>query len=282
MELVTIAIPIYNGAPYLRDAIHSVLNQSYKEWRLLLIDDGSTDDSLSIMREFEALDARIRVISDGQNRGLVARLNESVALTETKYYARMDADDIMYITRIEEELCFLEAHPEIDVVGTSIMTIDNKNNIVGSDLHQGSVDRFIHPSIMGRSEWFKANPYSDWAVRAEDFELWCRTSTRSRFWALDKPLLFYREFGMVPYKKTMLSLHTILRIARRYRCYERSWWWSAKLATLTVAKMCAYSLFALFGNDEFIVRHRQRKAIPQHRCLTMNDLLKSIADNVKR
>ena len=84
---------------------------------LYLINDGSTDNSLSIMQEFPSLDSRIKIIDDGENKGLITRLNQSVVMTSTKYYARMDADDIMYITRIEEQVNFLDSHPDVDVLG---------------------------------------------------------------------------------------------------------------------------------------------------------------------
>ena len=129
--LVSIVIPVYNGEVYLRDAIQSVVNQTFQNWKLYLINDGSTDGSLVIMEEYALRDARIKVIDDGQNKGLVTRLNQSVEIAVGKYYARMDADDIMYITRIEEQVTFLESHPDVDVLGTSIMIIDNNNDIVG-------------------------------------------------------------------------------------------------------------------------------------------------------
>ena len=119
--LVSIVIPVYNGEVYLRDAIQSVVNQTFQNWKLYLINDGSTDGSLVIMEEYALRDARIKVIDDGQNKGLVTRLNQSVEIAVGKYYARMDADDIMYITRIEEQVTFLESHPDVDVLGTSIM-----------------------------------------------------------------------------------------------------------------------------------------------------------------
>lgn len=104
--LVTITIPIYNAMSYLKDSIQSVINQTYKDWILYLINDGSSDDSLAVMREFAEKDSRIKIIDDGLNRGLIERLNGSIAMCETKYYARMDADDIMYVTRIEEQVNF--------------------------------------------------------------------------------------------------------------------------------------------------------------------------------
>lgn len=183
---VTIAIPVYNGESYLRDAIQSVVNQTFQDWELYLVNDGSTDGSLAIMQEYALRDIRIKVIDDGQNKGLVTRLNQSIEIAVGKYYARMDADDIMYITRIEEQVKFLESHPDVDVLGTSIMIIDNNNNIMGSGMCSGRVNSFIHPTVMGKLEWFRANPYCEWALRAEDMELWSRTASKSKFWALNQ------------------------------------------------------------------------------------------------
>ena len=143
--LVTIAIPIYNAEKYLRYAIQSCINQTYQNWELLLMCDGSTDTSIGIMEEMAAYDSRIRVIYDDVNKGLVYRLNQSIKLAKGKYYARMDADDIMAVNRIEEEVNFLELHPMVDVVGTSMMMIDGDNHIMGSSL-QTTDSIFVHPS----------------------------------------------------------------------------------------------------------------------------------------
>lgn len=276
MPLVTIAIPVYNGMPYLRDTIQSVVNQTYKDWVLYLINDGSKDDSLKIMNEFAAKDSRIIIIDDGLNKGLIARLNQSTAMTTTKYYARMDADDIMYLTRIEEQVNFLESHPEIDVVGASIMTIDSSNNIISSGLCYGKVERFIHPTVMGKSEWFKENPYCNWAIRAEDFELWTRTNRQSNFWALNKPLLFYREFGLPTLKKTLMSLNTVLKISFRYRQYNQSFRWFLSLSSKTICKMIIYTILGVMGQSNMIVKLRKRVEIPVKDRLTASDLAECI------
>lgn len=274
--LVTIAIPVYNAERYLCDAIQSVINQTYSDWCLYLINDGSTDNSVSIMQEFAAKDSRIKIIDDGKNKGLPARLNESIALTKTKYYARMDADDIMYITRIEEQVRYLEEHPGIDVLGTSIMTIDNNNTIIGSGLCYGSVNSFIHPTVMGKTEWFKTNLYCEWAVRAQDAELWYRTSYKSHFWSLDRPLLFYREFGIPTLNKYLKSKMTILRILSYYKKYHKSICWFLLSTFKTLLKMGVYIYFALLGKIDMLVKWRNRKPIPKHLCLTQKDLELSI------
>lgn len=279
--LVTIAIPIYNAIPYLRDTIESVVNQTYKEWILYLINDGSTDDSLAIMQEFAARDSRIQIIDDGQNRGLIARLNQSTAICETKYYARMDADDIMYITRIEEQVRFLESNPDIDVCGTSIMTIDNNNTIIGSGFNEGKVAGFIHPTVMGKAEWFKANPYADWALRAEDFELWTRTGKKSNFYSIGKPLFFYREFGVPTFKKYFLSQKTVILIARRYKKYGKPFSWYAKIACSTYAKIIINAGLATLGKMDVLISMRNRTLVPEELRLTKEDLEISIKSYFK-
>lgn len=275
--LVTIAIPVYNGESYLRDAIQSVVNQTFQDWELYLINDGSTDNSLAIMQEYALNDIRIKVIDDGQNKGLVTRLNQSIETAIGKYYARMDADDIMYVTRIEEQVRFLESHPDVDVLGTSIMIIDNENNIVGSNMHDGKVNAFIHSTVMGKSEWFRANPYCGWALRAEDMELWSRTASKSNFWALDKPLLFYREFGVPVTKKYIQTQKTLLRIFLRYEKYEKSCFWWLKNSLYAVVKIVAYIIFDLFDKTDILVSKRHRMPLPGTKLLSKEDLIKSIS-----
>lgn len=274
---VTIAIPVYNGESYLRDAIQSVVNQTFQDWELYLVNDGSTDGSLAIMQEYALRDIRIKVIDDGQNKGLVTRLNQSIEIAVGKYYARMDADDIMYITRIEEQVKFLESHPDVDVLGTSIMIIDNDNNIMGSGMCGGRVNSFIHPTVMGKLEWFKANPYYNWALRAEDMELWSRTASKSNFWALDKPLLFYREFGLPVTKKYIQTQKTLLKIYFCYRKYGKSCFWFMKNSVCTITKIIAYMIFGLFGRTDILIRKRRRIPLTEATCLSKEDLVKSIS-----
>lgn len=205
--IVTIAIPFYNAEKYLTEAIDSVLWQTYSNWELLLIDDGSTDRSLKIANEYATKDDRINVISDGQNKNLGYRLNQIPTLVDTEYLARMDADDIMHPQRIEKQLQLLLDNPEIDVLGTNSYTINEKGDVVGvrfkieTDQNLITVESFIHPTIMAKTQWFRNNPYDVQAVRVEDLELWYRTKKKADFKMLLEPLLFYREFGKDYYKK---------------------------------------------------------------------------------
>ena len=274
--LVTIAIPIYNAEAYLAYAIQSVINQSYQNWELLLMCDGSSDNSTTIAAAYAKKDNRIKLVDDRINKGLIYRLNQSIDMAKGKYYARMDADDIMVVSRIEEQVTFLDAHPEVDVCGASIMTIDNENRIMGSGLSEGNVNGFIHPTVMGRTSWFKSNPYADWALRAEDFELWSRTSSVSNFYAIGKPLLFYREFGIPTFRKYYLSQRTLLKIFRRYQHYSKSFSWFITNTIKICSKIMVYAIFATMGKSDYLISRRRRQPIPKKLWLTDADIIKSI------
>lgn len=274
--LVTIAIPIYNAEQYLSNAILSVLNQTYKNWILYLINDGSTDGSLSIMQEYAEKDNRIVIINDGLNRGLISRLNQSVQLCTSKYYARMDADDIMCIRRIEEQVKFLEEHSKVDVCGTSIMTINSDNKIIGSGLSEGNVSGFIHPTVMGKTSWFKSNPYAEWALRAEDFELWSRTAKHSSFYSIGKPLLFYREFGIPTFKKYYLSQKTIIMISSKYKQYNKPFSWFIRNFMSACVKILFNAFFTIIRNEDVLVSMRRRKSINVNLLLNESDLSAAI------
>lgn len=201
-NLVTIAIPFFNSERYLSFAIQSVINQSYSEWELILIDDGSSDCSKAISESYAQKDIRIRVVSDGFNKGLATRLNETISLAKGNFYVRMDADDVMDSNRLEKQLKFLNTHNDVDVVGTSAVIIGENNEILYSvkddisaprtkqDVERGLI--FIHPSVAGKTSWFKEHPYDEKLKRSQDFFLWLNSVDSSTFEIIKESLLFYR------------------------------------------------------------------------------------------
>lgn len=272
--LVTIGIPFYKDAQYLRYAIQSVRNQTYSNWELILIDDGSTDGSLDIANSFR--DSRIKVVSDGANKGLPARLNEIVALANGDYVARMDADDIMTIDRIERQVSYLQLHPEIDVVGSSAMVIDDKNCITHSVNQEGITGGFIHPTIMGRTSWFKDNPYNECQRRCQDYELWLRTIGKSVFYNMPEPLLFYREFETLSLKKQLAAHHALMPVFSNYQKYGRSVLWCLKKKASSYIKLTIYYFFDLLGKMEVLNKWRWHRELPSNCLLSEDDLQKSI------
>lgn len=199
MEKVTIGIPVYNAEKFIRNTLISIFNQTYSNFELIITDDGSTDDSLNIIKSFT--DNRIRIYSDGENKGISYRLNQQVNLAKGKYFVRMDADDIMFPNRLEKQLAFLENNPNCDVVGSSIIVINDDNDIIGfrpPSFNKNEYDTlqkitFHHPSVMGKKSWFLENNYKVEYSGVEDFELWHRTIGTSNFGMIKEPLLFYRD-----------------------------------------------------------------------------------------
>ena len=112
-ELVSIVIPFYNNETTLLDAVKSVFCQTYKNWELILLNDGSTDKSLEIANNIN--DNRVKVISDGVNRGLVYRLNQSPSLVNGQFIARMDGDDMMHPQRLEKQMNLFFLNPNLEI-----------------------------------------------------------------------------------------------------------------------------------------------------------------------
>ncbi|GIN92570.1 hypothetical protein J6TS1_32660 [Siminovitchia terrae] len=223
MAAVTIGIPFYNNEETLKYAIQSVINQTYVDWHLYLINDGSTDRSLEIARQFES--SKIKIIDDGENKGLISRLNQLIDISESEYFVRMDADDIMVPERIERQISLLEARPEIDLAGASAYIINNNNSVTGiriASIRGGGPSGilknglFIHPTVTGRTRWFKKYKYKEGFYRAEDLELWCRSSETSNFAIIKEPLLFYRDSSLMNLAKYKESSKTVRKIIKLY------------------------------------------------------------------
>ena len=274
--LVTIAIPFYNSEKYLTFAIQSVVNQQYRNWELLLIDDGGNDGSLQIANNYAAKDQRIKVICDGQNKHLAARLNESVRLAKGKFYARMDDDDIMTIDRIEKQVNYLMQHSEVDVVGASVMNINGRNNIVGSHDMSEIRNGFIHPTVMARTQWFIDNPYDETLPRVQDMDLWLRTAVKNVFFNIPAPLLFYRNTGTPIISRYIKSMRSLRLVAGRYRIYDKSVLWSAKLIAKSYLQEIFYYFFDKIGKTDVLVRHRKSKELPEIMRLNQEDVKESI------
>ena len=262
--MVTIGLPFYNAEKYLALAIESVLQQTYTNWELLLLDDGSTDNSLSIAQSYAQKDSRIKVISDGKNKNLAARLNELPSLAQGLYLARMDADDIMHSARIERQLAVLGTHPEIDVLGTNAYIINDENAVIGTRYPLTTentltrVKSFIHPTIIAKKQWFLENPYDTKALRMEDAELWYRTFSKYHFVRLNEPLLFYREVGNNYYKKYFLAQQSKAYIFSKYS--NESYW--KQYFRSNFLKGIVYRIAHIFGMEQWLVNRRNVKISP--------------------
>lgn len=198
--LVSIILPIYNSAPYLKESLDSLRSQSFKNFEIIAINDGSTDNSASILKKYK--DDRLVIVDHKKNRGLVKTLNESLKIARGKYIARMDPDDIAHSQRLKKQFNFMEQNPDIDVLGTWIKNFGLYNyvwNVHAKDpyikaklLFENSI---AHPSVMmKRSSLIKLKVnYDEQIVGAEDYMLWSVLAYRGlKFANLQEPLLKYR------------------------------------------------------------------------------------------
>ncbi len=123
---VTILMSVYNGERYHKEAVDSILTQTFTNFAFLIIDDALTDRTSEILQNYD--NPRIRIVTNEENPGLTKSLNKGLALAKEKYIARMDADDISLLERFEKQIAFFETHPDIALVGTSYKEIDYKGN----------------------------------------------------------------------------------------------------------------------------------------------------------
>lgn len=257
--MITVGIPFYNAEDFLAEAIKSVLAQTYQNWELILVDDGSIDNSFEIAREFELQDKRIKVFSDGENRNLANRLNQIAKLASMRYLVRMDADDIMHPQRLQRQFEILENYPNIDVLGTNAYVIDENNLVFGirykNQVGLSKVEHFIHPTIMGKKQWFLDNPYDEKAIRIEDAELWYRTKSFSNFMITNEPLLFYREFGNNYYKKYFQANGSAMHILNKYP--EDKFWKNFFLSNKVKGSM--YKILNVIGKEQVLIDRRNEK-----------------------
>lgn len=223
--LITVALPVYNGGSFLEDAVRSVVNQTWENWELLIIDDGSTDGAIDRLPFLS--DARILVIRDGQNRGLATRLNQAVLLANGKYFARMDHDDICSPERFFLQLQYLESHQEVDLLSTKCMAMREDGVLKGAwpfaKTHANICRRpwlgfyMPHPSWMGRIEWFRKNRYKEPSPYCcEDQELLLRAHCFSKYDSIDEVLLFYRVRKHTPWRKVWRTNWSLLKVQLAY------------------------------------------------------------------
>jgi glycosyltransferase involved in cell wall biosynthesis len=209
---VSIGIPFFNAEGTILDSVRSVFCQTHQDWELILLDDGSNDQSLSLVRSID--DPRVKVHSDGLNKGLAARLNEIVRLARFDFIARMDADDLMAVDRIERQLQFLRGNPDVDLVSSGVLSLADDYSPTGvrcvSEGHEVSPWRvlsgqsgIVHAAVLGRRSWFLEHRYDERFRIGEDTDLWLRSFSEGALTAkvLGDPLYFYREDGNVTYPK---------------------------------------------------------------------------------
>jgi glycosyltransferase involved in cell wall biosynthesis len=260
---LTIGLPVYNAAPFLIDCLRSVFAQSWSDWELVVADDGSTDESLSILKNI--LDPRVRLVGPNCHQGLGACLNLITANARGRYIARMDADDMMHPSRLERQLRILLERPDLDALGCGMVVLDRHLNPIGTKINPLDHNaicadplngiQLAHATLLGRADWFRSHPYNKNSYGCEDWELLFSTFVKSRFANLPEPLYFYRELDSFTVSKYL---------ARQLRGSCFSWQHRHLFGTSRTAWQCTkrfgrglvYASAGMLGIAGLLVRRR--------------------------
>jgi glycosyltransferase involved in cell wall biosynthesis len=286
--LITVALPVYNGGRFLRPAVLSIVKQTFTDWELLIIDDGSTDGSLEFIRDIK--DARIRIIRDGLNKGLAARLNEAINLARGQYFARMDQDDIAYPERFARQVAVLAEDPKLDLVGVRSLAISQHDQIVGYFPYASSDKELcampwvgfyiVHPTWMGRTAWFRHHRYATpGPYLCEDQELLLRAFATSRFTVIDDILFAYRVRDQIVWRKLVNTHWAVLKIQMDYFVHKQQLGYGL-LAVFAfigrVAMDCWDGFIQMFGGN---LRVRYRRVVDRETLAKWRAVLESVSES---
>lgn len=204
MARISVLMGIYNCAPYLQEALDSLYSQTFQDFKIILCDDGSKDNTYEIAKEYANKHDNIVLVKNEENMGLNYTLNHCLEYADTEYCARMDGDDISLPTRFEKEIKFLDEHPEYAVVSAPMIYFDEHGDFrVGKGKGEVQKKDFIHGSpichapCMARTAAFKAvGGYSvdKKLLRLEDYHLWFKIFTSGyKLYMLNEPLYKMRD-----------------------------------------------------------------------------------------
>lgn len=278
---VSVVMPVYNAQEYLREAVESILAQTFSDFEFIIINDGSTDRSESILQEFQRQDKRIRLVSRS-NTGIVVALNEGIGNASGRYIARMDADDIALPELFAKQVAFLEDAPDYVAVGTCVLMIDPDGwpvmpaNLKMSheeidEAHMAGCGAFPHSGSMIRRDVVQSvGGYRQETQYAEDIDLWLRLAEIGKLTNYPEVLLRYRlhakSIGHSRRVEQEQALNVALTDAYRrrgltpptrestadeasnskYDAHKKWAWWS--LSDGNVATARKHALLALKGN----------------------------------
>ncbi len=205
LPAVTVVMGVYNAENYVDQAIESVLNQTYGDFELLLLNDGSTDNSLERLEHYAKLDSRCKVYS-GENQGMVAMANKGVSLAKSDIIFRMDNDDICRPERLEKQVHYLSEHPECVAVGSKVLLIDpdglpimemggkTQHDEIDEENLSGGGSYLCHPAVAFRKEAIlKVGGYRQEFHYAEDLDIFLRLAEVGKLASIPEVLLEYRQ-----------------------------------------------------------------------------------------
>ena len=224
---ISVVMSVYNAEKYLKEAVDSILNQTYRDFELILINDKSTDASGDILKAYAQKDGRVVVLENEQNIGLTKSLNRGLAVARGEYIARMDADDISVPDRFEKQVAFLDAHPDYCFVSCIGRYIDENGNPEQLRLFPETneeiyammpkVDAVMHPGVMFRREEIaKIGNYCEDFRVVQDYDLWFRGMAAGyKFYNIQEPLVLFRRNESYNTRKSKAYRMVDFRVRRK-------------------------------------------------------------------
>ncbi|NJO41929.1 MAG: glycosyltransferase [Cyanobacteria bacterium CRU_2_1] len=277
---ISVVMAVYNSTRYLQESVESVLNQTLNDFEFIIIDDGSTDASWEMLRDYATQDSRIKLVRNERNLGLTKSLNRGLQLTQGEYIARHDADDVALSERFAHQVTFLRSHPEVVCLGTGQEWIDEEgdvliqwqptpNNEALQRLLLSGHNHICHPSAMMRRDTvLKVGGYDETLRSAQDLDLWLKLGEIGQLANLPDILLRYRvHSNSVSEKKVKQQAENAQEACRRAwkrrgiaGCYEVSDSWRHSFIL-----RCGWHLFNN-GRRRKAIAHGVRaiKAIPHN------------------
>lgn len=200
--LVSVNMPVYNGESFIKKAIESILSQTFQDFEFIIVNDGSTDNTVAIIEQFN--DPRIKLVHNDQKSGLAHVRNKAINESGGKYIAILDSDDIAYPDRLQKQVDFLETHSGYCLVCSWVDYIDGNGKIVGNEYLEYAdneipsalffLDCIAQSSVMMRRDMLPGNlPYNTDLVIGEDYDLWIQLAKKYKMHIMQEPLIQYRN-----------------------------------------------------------------------------------------
>jgi glycosyltransferase involved in cell wall biosynthesis len=225
----------YNNCDTIAAALRSIQAQACSDWQLVVVDDGSTDETHRILCDCASCDPRIEVLRNPRNLGLAESLNRAWRHQPADVYVRADADDTSCPQRLSLQLEYMQRHADVAVLGSAAVLLNEKNEEIGClsrpTQHERLVARilrenpFIHPTVMIRRSYLEmCEGYDPRLMRSQDYDLWLRGYRRSRFHNLSLPLVNYRLRPIPSWSAIYWGTRTLLKAVSRERRQPTSYW----------------------------------------------------------
>ena len=235
--MISVVMSVYNAEKYLKEAIDSILNQTYQDFEFIIINDCSKDKSLAILKDYEKSHKSIKLINNTENLGLTKSLNRALAISKGEYIARMDADDISKSNRFERQIAFLKKHKTIDILGTFSNNIDEHGKTIGSRtvpvMHNEIMQMLpklspvSHPTVMFKRKSLKKIGFYNPKYRtSQDLEMWFRAAGAGlKFHNIPEVLFEYRiDRDFLARKTFRFRCNDFKLRLEGYKCINLPWY----------------------------------------------------------